>query len=250
MGDNAQNKASERIAAIARTLRIDETMQDGVPSDLVSKLRNALSQDPDIPRPHPTLSLWQEPAHPTVSSIQSPTLPSLTDYIVIGSGVTGCSVAQSLLESPSAGANGSPPHVTVLEARTLCSGATGRNGGHFVSPAGHYYASLAKRHGDEAAADICRFSLLNVDRALSRLQEMDPEMKQESQLREVMKVSAAADEKTWNEFQESLRLFRKACPERVNHHTITVKEDMPEVRIHYLSLKCADVRLTTSRNGL
>lgn len=229
MDRDVKSRTSERILAIARTLGVPERNQDDIPPEFVSKLRHALLQDPSIPKANPTISLWQEPAHPTVSAIQSPVLPSYTDYLVIGSGVTGCSVVKGLLESPSTGSNGAPPHVTLLEARTLASGATGRNGGHLVSPAGHYYNSLAKRHGEEAAADICRFSLLNVDRVMSMVREMDPRIQRESQLRDVVKITAAADETTWTQFQASLESFRKAIPERLNHHTVTVKEDVPEV---------------------
>ena len=45
-----------------------------------------------------------------------------TTYAIIGSGVTACSVAKNLLEDPRSGAD----RVTTFEARTLCSGATGR----------------------------------------------------------------------------------------------------------------------------
>lgn len=64
------------------------------------------------------------PPHPELSTIQSPELSRETDIVIIGSGITGCSVARALLEEEPLG----PVHVTILEARTLTSGATGRNG--------------------------------------------------------------------------------------------------------------------------
>lgn len=50
-----------------------------------------------------------------------------TGMLIVGSGITGTSVAKHLLE-------GQPDaRVTIVEARTLCSGATGRNGGQHVA---------------------------------------------------------------------------------------------------------------------
>lgn len=89
-----------------------------------AKVRALITADPGLPRPSPTQSFWQLPPHPGVSNIQSPVLPKGTDIVIIGSGITGCSVARSLLEDEPLG----PVHVTILEARTLVSGATGRNG--------------------------------------------------------------------------------------------------------------------------
>lgn len=83
-----------------------------------------ITADPGLPRPNPTQSFWQMPPHPELSTIQSPELPKETDIVIIGSGITGCSVARALLEEEPLG----PVHVTILEARTLTSGATGRNG--------------------------------------------------------------------------------------------------------------------------
>lgn len=222
-----RQKASDRILAIARTLDPSKSALDTsvIPPEFLHKLKQALLADPLIPRPNPTIALWQEPAHPTLANIQSATLPSLTDFLIIGSGVTGCSVARSLLESNTT----NPPHVTLLEARTLVSGATGRNGGHFVTPAGHYYASLARRHGEEAAREITRFSIMNIERIQKLVREMDPKLQQESQLRDVTKVMAAMDAETWRDAKASLAAFQKAVPEHRAYHHIVEESDVPEV---------------------
>src|SRR5579859_4159591 len=75
-----------------------------------------------LPVGSPTESYWQTPRHPLASYRSD--FPSAADVVIIGSGITGSSVARTLFEqSPSL-------KIVILEARLLCSGATGRNGGH------------------------------------------------------------------------------------------------------------------------
>ncbi|KAK8864743.1 hypothetical protein IAR55_001999 [Kwoniella newhampshirensis] len=52
-------------------------------------------------------------------------VPIEADVVVVGSGLSGALVALSLLEGPMP-----PQSVVMLEARELCSGATGKNAGH------------------------------------------------------------------------------------------------------------------------
>jgi monoamine oxidase len=75
-----------------------------------------------LPVPFPTQSYWQTPPH-RLASYRSP-FPETADVVIIGSGITGVSIARNLLElAPSL-------TLVIIEARQLCSGATGRNGGH------------------------------------------------------------------------------------------------------------------------
>lgn len=89
----------------------------------ISNLVSKISQDPGQPSERPTESFWQIPPHPVLSTKQSLILPETADVVIIGSGMTAASIAHHLLS------NDSRINITVLEARTLCSGATGRNGG-------------------------------------------------------------------------------------------------------------------------
>jgi monoamine oxidase len=75
-----------------------------------------------LPVPAPTVSYWQVPEHP-LASYRSP-FPESADVVIIGSGITGISIARTLVEHDAS------LNVVILEARKLCSGATGRNGGH------------------------------------------------------------------------------------------------------------------------
>ncbi|KAK1622866.1 FAD dependent oxidoreductase-domain-containing protein [Colletotrichum phormii] len=169
----------------------------------------AISQDPGLPRPNPTTSSWQVPEH-LLGSIQSPTLPKQTDFAVIGSGITGCSVTKTLLEHDASRNS----HVTILEARTLVSGATGRNGGHLVTASGHTYGPLAVQHGVEAAKQITRFSILNAQ--------------ERCQIRAVLKVMAVGDEETWAAAKSSVLEFQGAVPEHSAYHRVIERGDVPE----------------------
>ncbi|KAH7141494.1 FAD dependent oxidoreductase [Dactylonectria estremocensis] len=192
---------------------------------LLSKIRTAILKDPGLPRPSPTVASWQVPVHPRVASIQSPELPQHTDFAVIGSGITGCSVTKSLLEHPS----GRDSHVTVFEARTLVSGATGRNGGHLVTASGHTYGPLAKQHGVEAAKQITRFSILNINHIIDMVRQMDPEIQADCQIRDLVKVMAVGDDETWAAAKSSVLGFQKAVPEHSNYHRIIEKDKVPEM---------------------
>lgn len=83
-----------------------------------------------LPSPNPTQSFWQT-SHPNALAHHrsTPSLPTKVDVVVIGTGISGTFAVNELLSSPSS--TGSD-HLSVLalEARTLCSAATGRNGGH------------------------------------------------------------------------------------------------------------------------
>ncbi|KAF5489577.1 hypothetical protein CGCS363_v012054 [Colletotrichum siamense] len=162
MADTRTRKAKDRLLAVAK----GPQPSDSMPKDFIERLRACLEADPLLPRPNPSISLWQEPPHPTLATVQSPNLPSYAGFVVLGSGITGCSVTKSLLENDILGSGDNPSQVLVLEARNLCSGATGRNGGQLVSPVGHTFAGLVERFGKATAMEMARFSLMNIERAM------------------------------------------------------------------------------------
>src|ERR1700685_3606507 len=113
-----------------------------------------------LPVSSPTVSYWQVPEHP-LASYRS-TFPASVDVVVIGSGITGISVARTLFElDPSLS-------VVILEARKLSSGATGRNGGHvkpgtsrrhlaLIVASYHHWQHRIEKYGLEEAIVMSRF---------------------------------------------------------------------------------------------
>ena len=77
-----------------------------------------------LPHPNPTKAYWQTPPLPIADHRTTPDLPSAAKYVIVGSGVSGATIAWKLYQEES---NAS---IVMLEARQTCSGATGRNGGH------------------------------------------------------------------------------------------------------------------------
>ncbi|CAN9341373.1 unnamed protein product [Alternaria alternata] len=78
-------------------------------------------------------SYWLKQPHPYAKLRTTPHLPVSCDIAIIGSGMAGILTAYHILQTSHANflEAGTPmPHIVLLDARDLCSGATARNGGH------------------------------------------------------------------------------------------------------------------------
>ncbi|KAJ9656296.1 hypothetical protein H2198_005071 [Neophaeococcomyces mojaviensis] len=89
-------------------------------------------------------SVWTK--HVPYSKI--PSFPKLqqdieTDVLVIGSGISGISIAYELVRQGT--------KVTMIEARDMLSGETGRTSGHLASDLDDGYTEIAKKHGKDGA---------------------------------------------------------------------------------------------------
>ncbi|KAJ5123934.1 uncharacterized protein N7515_007759 [Penicillium bovifimosum] len=119
-----------------------------------------------------TQSFWRTQPDPLDTHQTSPDLPSEADILIIGGGYVGASAAYRLLaENPQEPA----PRVVLVEARELCSGATGRNGGHLRPDIYAATARFTERYGVEAAAEIVRFEIshMKVIEDLVRKEKID-----------------------------------------------------------------------------
>lgn len=132
------------------------------PSVSAIKKQEALDRiysDPDYPEAgaKSTKSFWLQNPHSTLHQLQSSRLLSTADTVIIGSGITGASVARALLQSREKqvkvdcdSSTSSIPAAVMLESRNICSGATGRNSSYILETA-EEYSGLEETYGAEPA---------------------------------------------------------------------------------------------------
>jgi hypothetical protein len=84
---------------------------------------------PGIPVSSPSSPYWTAPLSPISKHGSGPDskLPSYADIVVIGSGISGTSFARTIMDyDEKHRQNADPLQLVMLEARDVCSGATGR----------------------------------------------------------------------------------------------------------------------------
>nr|POF04448.1 gamma-glutamylputrescine oxidoreductase [Quercus suber] len=79
-----------------------------------------------FPVPHATVPYWRSQLHPIDEYRSAADLPAECDIAIIGAGMSGVAAAYHIAQK----CGSSKPSIVMLEARQVCSGATGRNGGH------------------------------------------------------------------------------------------------------------------------
>ncbi|KAL4745063.1 hypothetical protein BDW72DRAFT_211796 [Aspergillus terricola var. indicus] len=130
-------------------------------------------------KPAPSPAAYPEPTHLSNSYwirefpidfedawVKAPA-PDTVDVAIIGSGITGATVAYRLAEARP------ELRVALFEARGLCTGATGRNGGHIGRPDAHGIIELAEAFGVEEALRIRRFNKINRELMLETIERLD-----------------------------------------------------------------------------
>ncbi|KAF1960774.1 FAD dependent oxidoreductase superfamily [Byssothecium circinans] len=108
-----------------------------------------------------TFPFWRSNLHALDDHRSTPELPSRTDIVIIGAGYAGASTAYHILQL----CKQKPlpvPSITILEARQVCSGATGRNGGHLKPDPYSRPSAVAATHGIEAARELSEFEASHV----------------------------------------------------------------------------------------
>ncbi|KAH6873406.1 FAD dependent oxidoreductase [Thelonectria olida] len=179
-----------------------------------------LLQDPGLPASNPTTSYWQTPLNKDVANIQSPKLPETRDIVILGSGITGLSVSWWLLKDSQSAT------ISVLDAREICSGATGRNGGRINCTAIQDYDKYRKRYGHDDAVQIVRFELAHLDAIHDFVREAGLEIAEKSEVRHVDAIAAIFDEKKLSEMEAMLENFESAFPDLRGRWRIAGREEV------------------------
>lgn len=190
--------------------------------------------DPGLPCPTPTVAYWQCPPH-AIASHQSRKLPSEASIVIIGSGITGTSVAYHLLQrSPNL-------RVVMLEARTVTSGATGRNGGHCKDVSFKTYRQLRSRLGREAAKQLVKFRRSHVDATRQLARQLYEDGFGDAQFRDVQSLTAVFDRGIFQDFKDNLEAMLEDFPELRGRCSIIDGKEAREVLLH--STRRTDLKL-------
>jgi hypothetical protein len=167
-----------------------------------------ISQSPEIPSFPTTSPHWPETV-PEVARLlhasETP-LPEHTDIAIIGSGLTGTLIARVLLEHP----NASDLKIVILEARDVCTGATGRNGGHIKCDPHLIYHKYKASHGREFAEKATRFNMAHVDELIRISEKVGGEARTEA--RRVETVDAYFDADLFGRACKKVKVFEAEMP--------------------------------------
>ncbi|KAL3457138.1 FAD dependent oxidoreductase [Aspergillus heterothallicus] len=182
--------------------------------------RSIIQQDPGLPRDNPTTSFWQTPSH-KLSSIQSAVLPTAADIAVIGSGITGASVVKTILETHDTA------KVVVFEARTVCSGATGRNGGQLAVNAAETYIKRREAVGAEMAGKIIEFNFKTLEAMRKIAAQFSDGLTsaEDPEVTEVTKVRAFQDEEVFTRVKDGVAALESDHPSMRGVFTVLDKEE-------------------------
>ncbi|KIW60860.1 hypothetical protein PV05_01043 [Exophiala xenobiotica] len=113
-----------------------------------------------FPHSQPMTSFWLSAAADLANHRTTETLPQEADVVIIGSGYSGSAAAYFLLADDNN--DGKPPLTVILEARQVCSGATGRNGGHLKPDTYYSAAENYRKYGAQIADELIKFEIQQV----------------------------------------------------------------------------------------
>lgn len=109
------------------------------------------------PVANPVPSFWLAEPLPLDDHRTTRELPQSCDILIIGAGFAGVATAYHILKD-----NPNPPSIVILEARKVCSGASGRNGGHVKPDTYFNVTKYASMFGIEVAAQLAAFEASHV----------------------------------------------------------------------------------------
>ena len=100
--------------------------------------------------------------------------------------------------------------VTVLEARTVCSGATGRNGGHIKAVPEFSYTELLPNLGREMTDEVLDFTLATVEEILQVASTLSTDLQQYSEVRRVESLNICTSNEAFSEVDGLAKAYNEA----------------------------------------
>lgn len=186
-----------------------------------------LSASPGLPAARPTRAFWQrDPPFEALVKAQSAALPEAAELVVVGSGMSGAAAAWAALRWGGSSSSSSG-RVVVLDARELCSGATGRNGGHIKVGPHDVFAKLRPRLGAARAREIVDFQMRHLPLlvGMAAVHDWSP-----ADAREVETVDLFVDDAAWREAARTVDELRVAMPEYAEDMRVWPAAEAQEVR--------------------
>lgn len=183
-------------------------------------------EDPGYPFENPTISYWQLPENKDVAEHRSETFPTEVDVVIIGSGISGTSVAWHLLR----GTNGTVPlRIAMLEARKTCSGATGRNGGHIRPSSYSEYTEAKELLNQDQAAKITRLRAAHVDALIAAADILSDKGSEAAQARPVDSLDVFFDRELFQQAVAALKVLKVELPDIGKEWSFFEQEQAREV---------------------
>jgi hypothetical protein len=195
---------------------------------LYSRTLSRFNLSPGVPCPYPTRSFWiSDDDDKDKSLLSGETPPEYADVVIIGSGITGASIAHTLLTRLSE-SQSTIKKIVMVDARGICSGATGRNGGHIKTDNYGSYGSFKKSFGKETALNLDKFR----NRALQELKAIDKECcGGKGQVRDVEALDCFFADDTFQKAKAKLQVWRDDAGETEGHYTHEIYEGAEARRV-------------------
>lgn len=160
------------------------------------------------PHSSPTRSYWTKSPIRLSTPSRSPESFREPPIVIVGTGITAVSIAYSLLPLlPTT-------HLLVLDARSLCDGATGRNGGHCKVMPHEELAKLTPRFGVRRAAELVRFQLRHLESLREVCELVDRgDRKDKTEFRKVETVDLYTDQGLFGEAKAKVEVMKEVMPD-------------------------------------
>ncbi|KAL6711533.1 hypothetical protein ACN47E_004467 [Coniothyrium glycines] len=186
-------------------------------------------QRSSLPTPTSTSSFWHsEPNEFLLGHRTTSELPHEADIVIVGSGITGTSVARFLAEDKRAAGK----HIVLLEAREACWCATGRNGGHCQ-------ALLFDR-----SPEVAEFEIKNVETVRSYVQKNNVPC----EWRDVSGCRTFWTDEAMAEAEKEITHLQNVAPEIAQH--VTILKDKESLKKHRVAENCVGATLSAGAASL